>query len=425
MTPLKFTPEVIQIIRDNYPQYGKERCLEILGGNFCANGIQQVAIKNKIYRIKPYEGENCNVDSFKNVTDPKVAYFLGWLWADGYIVKKKGKAKAINFCVRQDDGREFYEMIKDLGYITINHRDADKYNRVYINLCNAKLAEYLGEKDYMVKSKVSPTKILETIPESLRPLFWRGFFCGDGSITITQDKKEVFTPSLVFCGAIDQDWSDLEKVCNMLNFSSSISRYTRSSTGHKGSKLQINSRHEMVSLLSWIYKSFEEDHLGLVRKFEKFQILKEHNTQMRENAKNRIILETNGLFSFKFGRLGFSAKKNWFKTWDDAAIFHDLVYVLVNGIRCYTIFNIENYFPERLILDKDDHAAFLKGKYGNVVDTALEISRGIPISIPKPKTGRERIRMKKSTTLPQQSQNPHTWPALAIPTTSPPAPSGL
>ncbi len=381
MTPLKYTPEVLNIIRVNYPKYGPKRCQEILGGGFTVNGVQQAAIKNKIYREKSYEGKGFDVEDFTKVRDPRIAYLLGWLWADGYIPKKKGVPQGINFCVRQDDGREFYEMLKGIGNVTINHRDAEKYNRVYINMFNVSIAKYLVEKDYSLKSKVSPTKILKEIPDHLHSLFWRGFLCGDGSISVGIDAKGVFATTLVFCGSFDQDWSDLEQRCKDLDCKFFIRRYVRQSNGNTGSKFTIGSRHDSLRLLSWIYRSFNTDQLGLKRKFEKFQSIKRHNDQLRGRAKDQIYQMDDNLFFLPFGNVVHSKEVQSFTSFQEAALFHDLVYVISKGIRCYTILPMENYFP----FDgygANDHTEFLRREYGPLVDRAIALINFKPIVKP-------------------------------------------
>jgi len=73
-----YTEEVVDFIKKNYPEKGARFCAEELGFPFKLANITRYCNVHKIKKIDPYNGPVIDLEAFKNVTDPAIAYLLGY-----------------------------------------------------------------------------------------------------------------------------------------------------------------------------------------------------------------------------------------------------------------------------------------------------------------------------------------------------------
>ncbi len=146
-----------------------------------------------------------------------MAYVLGFVVADGCIIKRKNRMKSYIFNITSKD-KSILRKIKQA--LRSNHPIGIKYNSLkmpysYISICNREVCEDL------IKLGINPRKThnLEPIevPEEYFSDYVRGFFDGDGTVYIQkvngtlQIKSGFVAVSLSFikdfnkclCGAID------------------------------------------------------------------------------------------------------------------------------------------------------------------------------------------------------------------------------
>ncbi len=153
--------------------------------NICTWSIRNVLKKNNIKsRIRKH---NCNEDYFEKIDTNEKAYWLGLLFADGYVRKRK-----------QSNGKH-----KQGGIVGISLKNGDEYllEKLIIDLESTyKLTkqiknEFLSYKLEVNSSKMAddlinlgcvPNKSLKLLPPILTDKFIchfiRGYFDGDGSI---------------------------------------------------------------------------------------------------------------------------------------------------------------------------------------------------------------------------------------------------
>jgi hypothetical protein len=260
----KFTLEDDTIIRSYYPKYGAFHCAKELNFKFNENDIRGYCSRKKIQRMKKFD-----LNSFKNVSSPQMAYFLGLLWADGYAHKN---GTNINLEVVKDDGLIFYQIIKELGDFGVWERTRKNKTRSMMSICinSTEITKYFFEMDYGQKSKVSPTKILKTIPEYLHRYFWLGFLDGDGCFY-----TKLRLCQLSFSGALDQDWSELKNFLEKAGCKSGVTKtFPKEGKTHKCSSLRLSSRFDIVKIGNILYQSIEQDGIGLPRKYNKYLEIK-------------------------------------------------------------------------------------------------------------------------------------------------------
>ena len=126
---------------------------------------------------------NYNQNIFEQIDTEQKAYWLGFLYADGYI-KSEGKLHQVELALQESDYNHLITFRNFIGddSIPINYRKDIKAYRIVI--CSKKIVQDLiklgcfQKKSYILKF---PTR--EQIPECLIHHFMRGYFDGDGSIT--------------------------------------------------------------------------------------------------------------------------------------------------------------------------------------------------------------------------------------------------
>ena len=149
--------------------------------------------KNKIHRYK------VNLSFFKKVNE-KVAYILGFIYADGYIYRDLTR---VRIKIKDKDLLEKMSKVMNSTYPIKN--DSLKY--WYFEISRKSIIRDLLK--YKLTPNKSKTMRFPNIPEQYMPHFIRGYFDGDGSITSSGNGKSfrvVFAGNKLF----------LNDICNNL-----------------------------------------------------------------------------------------------------------------------------------------------------------------------------------------------------------------
>ncbi|WP_323165320.1 hypothetical protein, partial [Pseudomonas atacamensis] len=93
----------------------------------------------------------------------------GFIWGDGHV-----KGNIVTAAVKKEDGEEFLSFFGHLGNFHSREFNLKGYESdyLYFSIFNKELADYLRLLDFEEKSTVSPSKVIQTIPEDLRRFFW-------------------------------------------------------------------------------------------------------------------------------------------------------------------------------------------------------------------------------------------------------------
>ena len=232
----------------------------------------KLGVKRDKIRPKHPSMMNISIVQFEKIEFNYVAYFLGFLWADGYIshyISKGTENNHIRIEINREDGDNLVETFNKLGKWSIYDKLPKRVNeKPQKHFCtnNRDLYNILFKMDYSLKSIESPSKILECIPTELHHYFWRGYFDGDGYI------KYDNTYCVSFTGSFEQNWSDLEKLLGSMNIKYSISRYqytNKIGKLNKYSKVLIQNKLGIRTFYKYLYPS-GYDGIGLLRKYDKF-----------------------------------------------------------------------------------------------------------------------------------------------------------
>lgn len=332
----------IKIIKEIYPIWG----LKFLQSKLPHFSLEQLRAKTSVLKLKrinrtrflPYDQYDINPQKFLNINSHYVAYFLGFLWADGYLSIRKTKNISFSLEICEEDALFIEKSLDEIGKFNkfrINHKNTNQKNTIKFHSSNPIIGQFLKENDYKIKSQVSPTKILSKIPTELHRYFWLGFFDGDGFIYLVKNK--IKAAELAFTGTIEQNWMDLTLFLESIGcFNYRIEKTIRKN-GSRYSTLRL-SRGNEISLIGKIFYE-NESGLGLERKKNKFITV--------GNGRNHSKSGFYGVRKVKENKFIVEYKNKYYGTFynvQQAAISYDKIVFSILGTKAKTNFPITNYF---------------------------------------------------------------------------------
>ena len=211
-----------------------------------------------------------NVDAayFTNPSTPEAAYVLGLLWADGYLLKKKGSYK-IRLENLTADAATFRPVLFQAGRWTESSRERPgRQSQTTFTTSNRDLHEFLSSNDYLVKSSASADSILATIPEALRCFWFRGYFDGDGCFYLNT-AQHLYQVS--FAGSYSQNWTFVTTLLDSLNIKHQIVRreqMRKHAPSTRSSVVRFGGKDQLLRFGRYIYSGIPT--IGLNRKRRKF-----------------------------------------------------------------------------------------------------------------------------------------------------------
>jgi hypothetical protein len=283
-----WTVEEIEFLKEFYPIKGCSYCAEKLGrtkgsvatrcrlNNIYANLDTRIANQkisyNKFQENRSNDTFNVNVEQFLDIKKPDIAYFLGFLWADGHIIRNEIRLEIVK--TDMDNIKNILDVIGKWNYQVRNRKDRQTITRASTN--NKRLYNFLCENDYDKKSIVSADKILSKIPDNLKHYFFRGFVDGDGCIS---PKKLNINMS----GSYNQSWDFIINLAKQLNIK--YYNYRRNTERGNCSVIEFNGINSKV-LGDYLYDNVEVDNIGLTRKINKYFELKNNYLNTRDYQLN-------------------------------------------------------------------------------------------------------------------------------------------
>lgn len=230
--------------------------------NCSTGGVQKILKRNNVQkrsRSQAYRKFQLNENFFDVIDSPSKAYWLGFLAADGCVSKcRNSKVLSINL---QETDRCILEQFKaDLEYegkiYELPIRVRNPKPQVMIKISSTTLCNHLEK--YSITERKSFTIQFPNIEEQYKPHYIRGFFDGDGCISVGKYCKRVtfYSGSLDFLKSIESVMS------NSLNIKPRIPRIDR-----KIFSLCYASNTEVADIFQWLYKDAS---FYLERKYNKF-----------------------------------------------------------------------------------------------------------------------------------------------------------
>lgn len=236
---MKYTEEEIAFLIENYPKYGSKYCQPFLRGRKI-DAINATAARYGLSakdKVVHPDLQNVSISNFKPIKSKEVAYFLGYFWADGNIIKYESG----NIChyrialeIVSTDAEVIMPIMKTIGKWAIQTRQREHWSETTSFTTNNKdLYEFLASAGYECKSCCEPTLILDQIPQGLQIYFWKGLIDGDGSAGLVG--KAAY---LEIASTYENQYREIDKWFKSLNTQGKV--YTQiSKKGHKSSVYKV------------------------------------------------------------------------------------------------------------------------------------------------------------------------------------------
>lgn len=142
-------------------------------------------LKENNYIKNNYNIYNYNTDIFEKIDNEEKAYWLGFLYADGYINLQKGVE--LTLCEKDKNHLEKFKDFINPDY-KLKYRINVKAYR--ISICSVKIANDLNKLGCMqTKSLILKFPSYKQVPKKLIHHFMRGYFDGDGSVFLNKPSK--------------------------------------------------------------------------------------------------------------------------------------------------------------------------------------------------------------------------------------------
>jgi intein/homing endonuclease len=240
---------------------------------------------------KKYEIEE---NIFNEINNEEKAYFLGFLYADGYV---NDKNKVVSLQLAEEDKEILNKLNKiiksnrplqfiDMGYMREKGMKAQDCYRLSIN-CSKIYKRIIELGCVPRKSLILKFPTSEQVPNQLIRHFIRGYFDGDGCIV-------VYFPSRRNGRTVQGDI----KILSTKEFIEELGRITNKNLGITYNitkrikdnsncfNYQLSGNFQIIKFLEWIYK---DCNIKMDRKFNKFlELINETNIRGKGKSKDYI-----------------------------------------------------------------------------------------------------------------------------------------
>jgi predicted transcriptional regulator len=219
-----------------------------------------------------------NQHIFDIIDDQDKAYWLGFLYADGYNLE--GKKVELSLCTDDIDHIKKLANFVGISEKQISSRiDKDGHKQSTLNMFGKHMSEQLAKWGCVQKKSLILT-YPKWLPNDLHQHFIRGEFDGDGSINVDKEGKDW---RICIVGTKDMMDNISNIITANINITSIIEKRNKNDDRNTYS-LVINGNNQVQKFCDWIYKDHKT---RLDRKYEKYLILTEQQKR-KENIKNNM-----------------------------------------------------------------------------------------------------------------------------------------
>ena len=154
----------------------------------------------------------------------------------------------------------------------------NKSQQLCISTSNKPLTNFLITHDYTSKNNASADKILSHIPKNLHHYWFRGLVDGDECFYIN-NKRKCYQVSI--SSSFDQNWNYIETLFQTLDIPLYVVRrkQLQQQKTNKSSYIRITNKSDIIKFGKYIYNGYNNDHMGLSRKYKKFQNIYTNDVQ--------------------------------------------------------------------------------------------------------------------------------------------------
>lgn len=272
----KFSEEIINEILQ---KYDNGQSITSLNKEYHTTKVRDLLIENNRQVPESRKGiggrkRQCtlNENYFQELDSKDKAYFLGFIYADGFITKRSQGQNILGLTLAEiepiDKFKKYIQTDKKVGYYKKTNGYSDKSYEYKLALISDKLVSDI-EKLGVVERKTL-TLTFPDIREDLIPHFIRGYFDGDGSVFLYKDSRKEYSYNeylgINICGT-KEFLVALTKHLPFLEEGQCVYKEKRRETNCWNLKMISNIRS--LELYHYMYKDCDD--LYLSRKKEKFE----------------------------------------------------------------------------------------------------------------------------------------------------------
>jgi hypothetical protein len=257
------------------------------------NILEKNGIKiNGIERFNNHRKYDIDLTYFEKIDKPEKAYFLGWIYSDGCLDEK---SKLFRISIQEKDKdilEKLMRLISNNAPIKFRKRNNNYDNCLRQDLVILQIKRIKIYNDllklglYPNKSETLPFPTFSQVPEKFVFHFIRGYFDGDGCISVKH--RENLVP--LFSAGMVCSKSFAKTLMEILRNYKIKSCITKKSTTDKVVDLRIPNNTDCINFLEKMYD--DRGNLFLRRKYDKYvKILQEYI-----NAQSKINLRTIEIF---------------------------------------------------------------------------------------------------------------------------------
>lgn len=272
----KFSEEIINEILQ---KYDTGQSITSLNKEYHTTKVRDLLIENNRQVPESRKGiggrkRQCtlNENYFQELDSKDKAYFLGFIYADGFITKRSQGQSILGLTLAEiepiDKFKKYIQTDKKVGHYKKTNSYSDKSYEYKLALISDKLVsdiEKLG-----VTERKTLTLTFPDLKEDLIPHFIRGYFDGDGSVFLHKDSREEYSENVYLginiCGT-KEFLTALSKHLPFIKEGQCVYKEERKETNCWNLKLISNIRS--LELYHYMYKDCDD--LYLSRKKEKFE----------------------------------------------------------------------------------------------------------------------------------------------------------
>lgn len=218
-----------------------------------------------------------NDNYFEKIDTKDKAYWLGFIYADGYVSSSNGKRVGITLSIKDKDHLQAFKQCIDANYPIKEYTAKTKYND------NTRSCRILVSSDKMYDDLVKhgvvehKTNILNppNIDDKLIKYFILGYFDGDGSIYYNHSQYPFY--SISFCAT--------DGICNFIN-----SYFVKNNLVYKECKIEKRKEGQIVSYIRFGGNIQVERILNHLYDGVNLDIVLKRKYELYINCKNRIFV---------------------------------------------------------------------------------------------------------------------------------------
>lgn len=227
-------------------------------------------MQNDIYNIN--RTHSVNAEYFENISTEEQAYWLGFIWADGNICKTAKRSAGPNRLsigqkITESKHIDLFNKAIDSDYQPRITSDRNGFKSYNLSINSRPICESLIKLGFNTKDKRIH---IPKIPTNLLRHFIRGYFDGDGCLSIYSQKSGKYIINR-------QEWSLtgnptlLDEIKNILTneaHTTSNVQFKQYKRTNKVVTLRYGKQQDIEFLFDYLYK---DSHIYLQTKYDKFK----------------------------------------------------------------------------------------------------------------------------------------------------------